>query len=301
MQTDISCLTVKHKVHIVRGMNRLPIEKRIQVLHMLCEGLSMRSISHLTKVSINTVSKLLEDAGEACDALHHDAVRNVQAKRVKCEEIWSFCHSTKKNVPQGESGDLWTWTALDSDSKMILLWLLGGRDSNTALDFVANLKGRLANPVQLTTDGHKAYLEATEGAFMDEVDYALLIKMYGETAEGHKRYSPAQYVSAKQAQVTDNPAPRISTLNVAERSNLTMRRFTRLTSGFSKKIINYCHAMSLYFVWYNFVRVHKSLKMPPAMAAGVSNTPWSMEDLVEMIDIYAIKKKRLSYSTKVPP
>jgi IS1 family transposase len=281
-------------------MNKLPTEKRIQVLHMLCEGSSMRSISRVAGVSINTVSKLLEDAGEACDAFHNDTVRNVQAKRVQCDEIWSFCYSKQKNVPQGKessAGDLWTWTALDSDSKMILSWLVGGRDSDTALDFVADLKGRLANRIQLTTDGHEAYLEAIEGAFGDDVDYAQLIKLYGETVEGQKRYSPAQYVSAKQAQATDNPAPRcISTLNVAERSNLTMRRFTRLTSGFSKKIINYCHALSLYFVWYNFVRMHKSLKMPPAMAAGVSDTPWSMEDLVEMIDIYTIKKKRLSYS-----
>ncbi|MFH1157791.1 MAG: IS1 family transposase [Pseudomonadota bacterium] len=284
-------------------MNKLPIQKRIQILQMLCEGSSMRSISRVVGVSINTVSKLLEDAGEACEAFHNETVRNVKAKRVQCDEIWSFCYSKAKNVPkdkEGQAGDLWTWTAIESESKLILSWLVGGRDSDTAMDFVADLKGRLANRVQLTTDGHKAYLEAIEGAFGDDVDYAMMVKLYGETGEGQKRYSPAECVGIKKTRISGKPdLSHVSTSHV-ERQNLTMRmsmrRFTRLTNGFSKKIENHCHALALYFVWYNFVRMHKTLKMSPAMAAGVSDTLWSMEDLVQMIDIYEIKKQRFAYS-----
>ena len=284
-------------------MNKLPTQKRIQILHMLCEGSSMRSISRVVGVSINTVSKLLEDAGEACESFHNETVRNVKAERVQCDEIWSFCYSKQKNVPngkEGQAGNLWTWTAIESKSKMILSWLVGGRDSDTALDFIADLKGRLANRVQLTTDDHKAYLEAIEGAFGDNIDYAMMVKLYGNVDEGQKRYSPAECVGIRKTKISEKPnLSHISTSHV-ERQNLTMRmsmrRFTRLTNGFSKKVENHCYALALYFVWYNFVRIHKTLKMSPAMASGVSDTLWSMEDLIQMIDIYKIKKTRLSYS-----
>ena len=283
-------------------MNKLPTQKRIQILHMLCEGSSMRSISRVVGVSINTVSKLLEDAGEACEAFHNETVRNVKAERVQCDEIWSFCYSKQKNVPngkEGQAGNLWTWTAIESKSKMILSWFVGGRDSDTALDFIADLKGRLANRVQLTTDDHKAYLEAIEGAFGDDIDYAMMVKLYGNVDEGQKRYSPAECVGIRKTKISGKPnLSHISTSHV-ERQNLTMRmsmrRFTRLTNGFSKNVENHCYALALYFVWYNFVRIHKTLKMSPAMASGVSDTLWSMEDLIQMIDIYKIKKTRLSY------
>ncbi|MCB1782527.1 MAG: DDE-type integrase/transposase/recombinase [Alphaproteobacteria bacterium] len=284
-------------------MNKLPIEKRVQILHMLCEGSSMRAISRVVGVSINTVAKLLADAGEACETYHNDNVRNVKAERVQCDEIWSFCYSKQKNVPtgkEGEAGDVWTWTAIDSDSKLIISWMAGGRDADSANDFMGDLKTRLANRVQLTTDGHKAYLEAVEKAFGDDVDYAQLVKLYGEATGGQKRYSPAQCVGARKMRVNGNPDPKNINTSYVERQNLTMRmsmrRFTRLTNAFSKKLENHCHALALYFVWYNFVRIHKTLKMSPAMAAGVTDTLWSMEDLVNMIDVYAIKKERLSYS-----
>ncbi len=248
-------------------MNKLPIEKRIQILAMLCEGSSMRSISRVVGVSINTVGKLLADAGGACTAYHMENVVNVQSERIQCDEIWSFCYSKQKNVPnvkRGEAGDVWTWTALDADSKLIVSWLVGGRDANT------------------------------------DVDYAQLVKIYGETSEGQKRYSPAECVGCRKEPVTGKPDEKHVSTSFVERSNLTMRmsmrRFTRLTNAFSKKLENHCHALSLYFVWYNFVRIHKSLKMSPAMAAGVSQTLWSMEDLVRMIEIYEIKKERLTYS-----
>ncbi|MCK5519420.1 MAG: helix-turn-helix domain-containing protein [Alphaproteobacteria bacterium] len=283
-------------------MNKLPTQKRIQILHMLCEGSSMRSISRVVGVSINTVSKLLVDAGEACESFHNETVRNVKAERVQCDEIWSFCYSKQKNVPngkEGQAGNLWTWTAIESKSKMILSWLVGGRDSDTALDFIADLKGRLANRVQLTTDDHKAYLEAIEGAFGDDVDYAMMVKLYGKTDEGQKRYSPTECVGIKKTKISGDPNPHYVSTSHVERQNLTMRmsmrRFTRLTNGFSKKVENHCYALALYFVWYNFVRIHKTLKMSPAMASGVSDTLWSMEDLIQMIDIYKIKKTRLSY------
>lgn len=263
----------------------------------------MRSISRVVGVSINTVSKLLADAGEACEAYHNETVRNVKAKRVQCDEIWAFCYSKQKNseaAKYAQAGDVWTWTAIETESKMILSYLAGDRDADSANDFIMDLKERLANRVQLTTDGHKAYLEAVEQAFGDDVDYAMLIKLYGDTVEGQKRYSPAECVGCKKSKVTGRPDKAHVSTSYVERQNLTMRmsmrRFTRLTNAFSKKLENHCHALALYFMWYNFVRVHKSLKVSPAMAAGVSDTLWSMEDLVQMIETYEIKKERLTYS-----
>lgn len=280
-------------------MNKLPLQTRVQILSMLVEGSSMRSISRVTGVSINTVTKLLVDAGNACAAYHDEAVRDVKASKVQCDEIWCFTYAKQKNVATAkaapeDAGDVWTWTALDSDSKMILAYMVGGRDSEYAIEFMDDLLSRLANRVQLATDGHKAYLEAVEGAFGGDVDYAMLVKIYGAAPESAKgRYSPAECVGARKQTVEGNPDPaKVSTSHV-ERHNLKMRmslrRFTRLTNAFSKKVENHIHALSLYFVWYNFCRTHKAHKLSPAMAAGVMDTLRDMEWIVGLIEERASK------------
>lgn len=295
-------LDTKHKSSDNRDMNKLPLNKRVQILTMLCEGSSMRSISRVADVSINTVSKLLVDAGTFCAALHDREVRNVRSQRVQCDEIWSFVGAKAKNVasmkqPVDGAGDVWTWTALDSDSKLIVSWLVGGRDGEYALAFMDDVKDRLANRVQLTTDGHRAYLNAVEEAFGADIDYAMLVKQYGEPdgkkSSPERRYSPAICTGAVKTRVEGNPDPAHVSTSHIERANLTMRmanrRFTRLTNAFSKKFENHVHMVALYTVWYNFIRVHKTLKMSPAMASGVSRTLWSMADLVEMMDVGAPK------------
>ena len=278
------------------GMNKLPIEKRRLILNMLVEGSSMRSISRIADVSINTVTKLLCDAGDAAIAHHHDNVQNVTATRVQCDEIWSFCYAKARNVQDAkaapeQAGDVWTWTALDSDTKLIVTYLIGGRDADCALEFMDNLRQRLVNRVQLTTDGHRAYLEAVEGAFGGDVDYAQLVKIYGGTTEGQRRYSPAVCLGARKDHVTGNPDMKHVSTSHVERQNLTMRmamrRFTRLTNAFSKKFENHVHAIALYFYHYNFCRIHKSLRVTPAMEAGLTDRIWNFDDLIELIDAMA--------------
>jgi IS1 family transposase len=276
-------------------MNKLPLDKRVQILSMLCEGSSMRLISRVCDVSINTVTKLLVDAGKACAAFHDDKVRGVKARRVQVDEIWSFSAAKQKNVPSMKrpiegAGDTWTWTAIEADTKLLITWLVGGRDSGYAIAFMDDLRDRLANRVQLTSDGHKAYLEAVEGAFGADGDYAQLVELFGAAPESMKgRYSPAECIGARKERIEGNPDPKYVSTSYAERQNLTirmqMRRFTRLTNVFSKKFENHMHMVALYTVWYNYVKQHKSLKgLSPAMAAGVSNTLWSMTDLAEMIN-----------------
>ena len=282
-------------------MNKLPIQKRAQILEMLVEGMSMRATSRLAKVSINTVYRLLEEAGEACAAYHDEAVRNVTASRVQCDEIWAFVYAKEKNVKRAkaapkDAGDVWTWTALDADSKMILSYEVGDRSGATALEFMDDLRSRLANRVQLTTDGHRAYLEAVEGAFGDDVDFAQLVKLYGDAPEREKRYSPAECVGTRKRRITGKPVRADVSTSYVERQNLTMRmgmrRYTRLTNAFSKKLENHLHMLSLYFVHYNFVRIHKSLRCTPAMAAGVSDTLRDMEWIVGLIDARTPEPKR---------
>jgi len=280
---------------MMRGMNKLPLQTRVQILSMLCEGSSMRSVSRVADVSINTVSKLLEDAGRACAAFHDEKVRDVKARRVQVDEVWSFTAAKQKNVPGMKkpiagAGDTWTWTAIEADTKLLITWLVGGRDSDYAIAFMDDLRDRLANRGQLTSDGHKAYLEAVEGAFGADVDYAQLVKLFGAAPESMKgRYSPAECIGARKERIEGNPDPKHVSTSYAERQNLTMRmqmrRFTRLTNAFSKKFENHMHMVALYTVWYNYVKQHKSLKgLSPAMAAGISDTLWSVTDLAEMVD-----------------
>ena len=273
------------------GMNKLSLAKRVQILSMLCEGSSMRSISRIVDVSINTVSGLLVDAGKAC-AKHHDrTVRGVKSKRIQADEIWSFCYAKEKNVATAKAapehaGDVWTWTALDADTKLIVSYLIGGRDADYAAEFMQDVAGRVASRVQLTIDGHSPYLEAVEGAFGADIDYAMLIKHYGEPIGALGRYSPGDCTGVDLRRVEGRPDLRHVSTSYAERQNLTMRmsmrRFTRLTNAFSKKAENHAHMVALYTTWCNFVRQHKTLRCAPAMAAGLSKTLWSMEDVVAL-------------------
>jgi IS1 family transposase len=290
-------------------MNKLPLKTRVQILHMLCEGSSMRAISRITDVSINTVTKLLEDAGEVCSAYHDEHVRNVKARRIQCDEIWAFCYSKQKNVattkaaPEG-AGDIWTWTALDTQSKLIVSYVSGARDGEYAMALMDDLRGRLANRVQLTTDGHRAYLEAVEGAFGDDIDYAMLVKLYGEAPESMKgRYSPAECVGTRKTKITGSPERQHVSTSYVERQNLTMRmsmrRFTRLTNAHSKKLANHEHAQALYFMYYNFARINQAVRMSPAMAAGIETRLWGLEDIVTLIDAQADAPERPSYYKKI--
>lgn len=293
-------------------MNKLPLEKRVQILSMLCEGSSMRSISRIADVSINTVAKLLADAGEACAAYHDEAVRGVNLKRVQCDEIWSFCYSKQRNVatakaaPEG-AGDVWTWTALDADSKLMVSYFVGDRSGESALILADDLRSRLASErVQITTDGHNAYLRAIEEAFGAGVDYATLEKIYRtDPAAKQGRYSPPVCIGARKNLVEGNPDQGHISTSYVERANLSIRmqnrHFTRLTNAFSKKYQAHVHALSLYFVFYNFCRMHKSLRMTPAMAAGISDTVRDMEWIVSLIDARAPKPgPRGAYRKRIP-
>ncbi|MGH6735098.1 MAG: IS1 family transposase [Methyloceanibacter sp.] len=291
-------------------MNRLPLEKRVRILSMMVEGSSLRSISRVCDVSINTISKLLVDAGAACAAFHDVKVRNVKAERVQADEIWSFCYAKRVTAPNTKKqvegrGDVWTWTALDADNKLIISWITGYRDSVAAWAFLDDLRSRLANRVQLTSDAFPAYVQAVGSTFGDEIDYAQLVKLYGPAPEGERRYSPPVCIGARKRTLTGNPDPKHISTSFVERQNLTMRmsmrRFTRLTNAFSKKFENHCHALAIYFVWYNWVRQHKSLKgLSPAMAAGLTDTLMGMEDIVALVDAREQKllhEKRLGMLT----
>ena len=266
----------------------------------------MRSISRVVDVSINTVSALLVEAGKACAKHHDEAVRNVRSKRIQADEIWSFCYAKEKNVATAkaapeEAGDVWTWTALDADTELIVSYLIGGRDAGYAQEFMQDVAGRLANRVQLTTDGLKAYLDAVEGAFGADIDYAQLIKLYGDAPGPAGRYSPAECTGIRKTRVEGKPDKAHVSTSYAERQNLTMRRFTRLTNAFSKKAENHAHMVALYTTWYNFARQHKTLRCSPAMAAGITGTLWSMEDVVALIDRAAEPAKaRGSYKPRAP-
>ena len=275
-------------------MNKLTAAKRAQILSMLCEGASMRSVSRLADVSINTVSKLLVEAGRFCAGYHDAKVRNVKAKRVQVDEIWSFTGAKQKNVAKMKTridgaGDTWTWTAIDAQTKLIISHFVGGRDGDCAAWFMQDVADRVADRIQLTSDGHKAYLDAVEGAFGADIDYAMLVKIYGASSESAKgRYSPAECIGAQKHRVEGKPDMAHVSTSYSERSNLTMRmhnrRFTRLTNAFSKKFENHAHMVAIYAVWYNFIRIHKTLRVTPAMAAGLSKTVMDWSDITALMD-----------------
>ncbi len=294
-----------------KGMNKLPVAKRVMILNGLCEGLSMRSISRMADVSINTVTKLLVDAGETCLVLHDELVVGVKSERVQIDEIWSFCYAKAKNVataqaaPEG-AGDVWTWTALDADSKLMVSYFVGDRGGQSALVIADDLRNRIASErVQITTDAHNAYRRAMEEAFGADADYATIEKIYRtDPAAARGRYSPPVCIGAKKNVIEGNPDPAHVSTSFVERSNLSIRmqnrRFTRLTNAFSKKFEKHVHALALYFMFYNFVRVHKTLRMSPAMAAGISNTLWTLEDIAQRIEARTAKPaKRGPYKKRI--
>lgn len=273
-------------------MNRLSVEKRVQVVAALVEGSSINSVARMTGAAKHTILKLLEDMGCACAAYHHRHVRNLPAQRIQCDEIWAFCGAKAKNVSIEKKaegwGDVWTWTAIDADTKLCVSYLVGGRDTGWASDFVWDLAGRIVGRPQITTDAHKPYMKAIEGAFGQDVDYAQLHKIYGASDEPNTRYSPAKCIGCDMKTVIGYPDPAHVSTSFVERQNLTMRmsmrRFTRLTNGFSKKIDNHGHAVALHFMYYNFVRVHKTLRVTPAMEAGIADHVWSIEELVKLVE-----------------
>jgi len=268
-------------------MNRLPIEKRAAILGMLVEGNGLRATSRLADVSINTVTKLIVDLGEACAEYHHKNIRTVRVRRLQCDEIWSFVGAKAKNVrPERRVagwGDIWTWVAIDADSKLCLSYLVGGRDGWWAREFMNDCAKRVHGRVQITTDGHRVYMDAVEDAFGADVDYAQLQKIYGAAEENDTRYSPAQRIGCDMKVVSGNPDPKHVSTSFAERQNLTtrmgMRRFTRLINAFSKKVENHEAMLPIHFLYYNFARIHKTLRVTPAMAAGLADQVWSLEEI----------------------
>src|ERR1035437_1342883 len=275
------------------SMNKLPSEKRAQALQMMAEGVSLRAITRMTGVRRTTLLKLLEDAGKAFSDYQDRILVNLPCKRLQVDEAWAFCYAKQKNVPTAKSapegaGDIWTSVRLDADTKLVASWYVGGRDSEAAMAFIDDLAPRLASRVQLTSDGHKPYLEAIEGAFGGDIDYAMLVKIYGQSPEGQRRYSPAVCTGARKFRVEGNPDPKHVSTSYVERQNLNIRmgnrRMTRLTNAFSKKAENHAHMMAIYFMHYNFVRIHQTLRITPAMAAVVTTKLWEIADMVKVLE-----------------
>lgn len=283
------------------SMNSLDKKRKAQVISALVEGNSIRATVRMTGVAKNTIVKLLEDVGMACAEYQDGAFQNLNVKRIQCDEIWSFVGAKAKNATQEQKealnwGDVWTWVAMDADTKLVPCWLVGPRTADAAHEFITDLSSRLASRVQLTTDGHKPYLTAVESAFGSEIDYAMLVKVYGKTSKKEEtRYSPAECIGCEKHWVAGNPNPKHISTSYIERQNLTMRmsmrRFTRLTNGFSKKIENHAHAIALHYMYYNFVRIHKSLRCTPAMAAGVTNRLWEISDIVDLLPELEAKER----------
>jgi IS1 family transposase len=274
------------------GMNKLSREARSQILGLMVEGMSIRAISRMTGASKNTIVKLLEDAGEAFSDYQDRTLRGLTCKRIQVDEIWAFVYAKAKNVgaakaaPDG-AGDCWTWLAIDADTKLIPSFYIGSRDTAAAQHFIGDLALRLANRVQLTSDGHRPYLEAVEQSFGADIDYAMLVKIYGD-APGAGRYSPGECIGAVKHRVEGRPDPAHISTSYAERANLTLRmgsrRFTRLTNGFSKKVENHAHSVAIHTMHYNFVRIHQTLRCSPAMAAGVTKSLWELADMVKVLE-----------------
>jgi IS1 family transposase len=295
-------------------MNKLSTIQRAKILRLLCEGMSLRSISRAEDVSLNTVTKLLISAGVSCAIFHDNNVRGVTASYVQCDEVWSFVGAKQKNVGMSyragdpTAGDCWTWTAIDGPTKLLISYMVGGRDTEFARIFIDDLRRRLVNRVQLTTDGHNAYLRAVEEAFGTDVDYAMLVKIYGaegQSSTHERKYSPAECVGTKKVPIIGRPEKKHVSTSYIERHNLTMRmamrRFTRLTNGYSKKIENHYHAVALHVMYYNYIRQHHSLRVSPAMAAGLETRLWDFDDIVALIEAReSAPKKRGPYKPRRP-
>jgi IS1 family transposase len=273
-------------------MNKLNRTKQAQVIAALVEGTSINATVRMTGVAKHTILKLLADLGTACAEYQDKALRNLTCKRIQCDEIWQFCYAKDKNVPaekcgQFGFGDVWTWVAMDADTKLAVSWTLGLRDAGTAREFIQDLAGRLAHRVQLTTDGLRIYLNAIEDAFGADIDYAMLVKLYGNDREREATYSPAECIGCREVVVTGRPDPKHISTSFIERQNLTMRmsmrRFTRLTNGFSKKVENHAHALAIHYMHYNFCRVHKTLRVTPAMEAGIADHVWTIEEMLDKV------------------
>jgi IS1 family transposase len=280
-------------------MNRLVQDKRIQVISALVEGVSINATCRMTGVAKHTVLKLLEDMGCACAAYHNARVRNLRVRRVQADEIWAFVYGKDKNLTleqvQDGAGSVWTWTAIDADTKLIISYMLGDRGAATALSFMRDVAGRIANRIQLTTDGHRIYADAVEDAFGADIDYAMLVKIYGASSENpESRYSPATCIGCRTGVLAGNPDPDYISTSFVERSNLSMRmgmrRFTRLTNAFSKKLENHGHMIALYFMHYNYCRVHRTLRVTPAMEAGLTDHVWTIDELISLVEEKAKKR-----------
>ena len=282
---------------IIVSMNTLSTEERTRIVACLVEGMSIRATVRITGSAKNTITKLLVDLGQACSAYQDSAMKNLRCKRVECDEIWSFCYAKQKNVPTEHAGeygygDVWTWVAIDADTKLVPSYLVGERNLRDAYSFIDDLAYRLLGRVQLTTDGLKLYLDVVDVLMRDRVDYTVLHKLYGNSEEHDTKYSPARVTGVEKKVMMGNPDPALASTSYVERQNLTMRmgmrRFTRLTNGFSKKVENLAAAVSLHFMHYNFARPHTSLKNPyprtPAMAAGLTDHIWSVEEIVRLLD-----------------
>jgi IS1 family transposase len=272
-------------------MNKLSNQQRINIIAALVVGNSLRATARMCDVAFNTVLKLVPEIGIACAAFQNRICRNLTCNRIQCDEIWSFCYAKAKNVPPDKRGqfgygDVWTWVAIDPETKLVVSWCVGTRGAATANEFMRDLAGRLLNRVQLTTDGHRVYLDAVENAFGSEIDYSMLVKIYGADAEPDTRYSPAECVGSQVVGISGHPNPRFVSTSHVERQNLTMRmhmrRFTRLTNAFSKKLENHVAAVALHYMHYNFCRIHQTLRVTPAMAAGISDHVWSIEEMVDL-------------------
>ncbi len=286
---------MRYRSRILVSMNRLSTEQRARIIGSLVEGNSIRATVRMTGAAKNTVTKLLVDLGAACTEYQDQAMQELPCTTIQCDEIWAFCYAKQKNVPTEHRdtfgyGDVWTWTALCADTKIVPTWLVGERTVNDASVFMNDLARRLAGRVQLTTDGHRAYMQAVQGAFGDQIDYAMLHKLYGppEGLPQERRYSPAVCTGIDKRPITGLPDPDKVSTSYVERQNLTMRmgmrRFTRLTNGFSKKVENLSHAVALHYMHYNFARVHATLKTTPAIAAGVADHKWTLYEIAALLD-----------------
>lgn len=280
------------RASIITDMNRLSTQRRAQIIGCLVEGNSVRATCRMTNSSKDAVLRLVADAGKACLEYQRAHLRNLPCKRIQCDEIWSFVYAKAKNVPkelrgQFGYGDVWTWTAIDADTKLVPCWYVGTRGAQAATTFMRDLASRLANRVQLTTDGHHVYMNAVDAAFHRDIDYAMLVKHYAATPEGEVRYSPAVCTGCEKTEVRGRPDPDHISTSYVERQNLNMRmgmrRFTRLTNAFSKKVENHGHAIALFYMYYNFARIHQTLRVTPAMEAGISDHVWSIEEIAALI------------------